>query len=192
MDPGLFRDCALIGPFTLRSAGNYSLGSSASILPDGTPFIIDYGAALNASNVRLNNYGGGTIEIRNAGAGTGSYTFDLAGNGSLDINANCSATTIVTLQGNIDLINNASGITIVDDANYQEDSLTAAIMAAGDIDGFTLEESQKLILAASVGVLAGAATTSITIEAADGSKTRITATVDADGNRSAVVKDVTG
>lgn len=66
------------------------------------------------------------------------------------------------------------------------------VLAAGDVDGFSLEEAQKLILAASVGVLAGAATTSITIDAADGSKTRITATVDADGNRTAVIKDVTG
>jgi VCBS repeat-containing protein len=65
-------------------------------------------------------------------------------------------------------------------------------MAGGDIDGYTLEESQKAILAACVGVLAGAATSTVTIEAADGSKTRITGTVDADGNRSAVVLDVTG
>jgi len=72
-------------------------------------------------------------------------------------------------------------------------TLTAAqVLAAGDIDGFTLEESHKLILSASVGILAGAATNSITIQAADGSKTRITATVDSDGNRSAVTKDVTG
>jgi len=66
------------------------------------------------------------------------------------------------------------------------------VLNAGDVDGFTLEESQKLILAASVGVLAGAATTTVTIEAADGSKDRITATVDSDGNRSLVVKDATG
>lgn len=66
------------------------------------------------------------------------------------------------------------------------------VLAAGDVDGFSLENALKLILSALVGVLAGAATSSITIQAADGSKTRITATVDEDGNRSAVVKDVTG
>jgi hypothetical protein len=66
------------------------------------------------------------------------------------------------------------------------------VLSAGDIDGYTLEESQKLNLAASTGVLSGAATTTVTIQAADGSKARLTATVDADGNRSAVIKDATG
>lgn len=68
----------------------------------------------------------------------------------------------------------------------------AAIFAGGDVDGYTLEESLKLILSACVGVLAGAGSNSITIEAADGSKTRITATVDSSGNRSVVVLDETG
>lgn len=68
----------------------------------------------------------------------------------------------------------------------------ADIFAGGDIDSYSLEESQKLILAASAGTLAGAATTTVTIQAADGSKARLTATVDADGNRSAVIKDATG
>ena len=68
----------------------------------------------------------------------------------------------------------------------------ADVLAAGDIDGYTLEEALKLSLAALTGVLAGAATTTITIEAADDSKTRLTTTVDSDGNRSAVVRDETG
>tara|TARA_R100000951_G_scaffold112182_1_gene112190 strand:- start:11322 stop:12332 length:1011 start_codon:yes stop_codon:yes gene_type:complete len=66
------------------------------------------------------------------------------------------------------------------------------VLNAGDIDGYSLEESQKLILASGVGTLSGAATTTITINAADGSKARLTATVDGDGNRSAVIKDATG
>lgn len=72
------------------------------------------------------------------------------------------------------------------------DIAAADVLAAGDVDGFTLEESQKLILAASAGTLSGAATTTVTINAADGSKARLTATVDADGNRSSVIKDATG
>jgi len=66
------------------------------------------------------------------------------------------------------------------------------VLASGDIDGFSLEESQKLILATGVGVLSGAATTAIAIQAADNSKTRVLATVDSDGNRTAVIKDATG
>jgi len=72
------------------------------------------------------------------------------------------------------------------------DISVAQIFAGGDIDGFDLEESQKLILAASAGTLSGAATTTVTITAVDGSKARLTATVDGDGNRSAVIKDATG
>lgn len=64
--------------------------------------------------------------------------------------------------------------------------------AGGDIDGFSFEDSQKIILAAAGGKLSGAATPTNILRAADDSKARITATVDADGNRSAVTLDGTG
>jgi len=89
-------------------------------------------------------------------------------------------------------LQNGDDVLVNSQHTHRISEISDAVMAAGDIDGYTLEETQKLILAASVGVLAGAATTSVTIQAADGSKTRITATVDADGNRSVVVKDATG
>lgn len=63
------------------------------------------------------------------------------------------------------------------------------VLEAGDIDGFNLEESQRVQLAALGGELSGAATSTNIIDAADGSKPRITATVDADGNRTAVTLD---
>lgn len=68
----------------------------------------------------------------------------------------------------------------------------SGIFAGGDIDGFSLEQSLKLNTAALAGKLSGAATSTNTIRAADDSKARITATVDADGNRTAVTLDVTG
>lgn len=70
--------------------------------------------------------------------------------------------------------------------------IAAAVLAAGDIDGYSLEEAQKLQLAALVGEVSGAATTTVVIRAADDSKARITATVDADGNRTALTLDETG
>jgi len=72
------------------------------------------------------------------------------------------------------------------------DITAAAVLAAGDVDGYTLEEALKLILASIAGKLSGAATTSITIRSADDSKARITATVDADGNRTALTLDAAG
>jgi hypothetical protein len=68
----------------------------------------------------------------------------------------------------------------------------AAVLAAGDVDGFTLEQTLKLCLAALAGKLSGAATTTVTIRAADDSKARVTAVVDADGNRSTVTLDAAG
>lgn len=58
-------------------------------------------------------------------------------------------------------------------------------------NGESVAETLRLIRAALVGKLAGAATTTITIRDAADSKNRITATVDADGNRSAVTVDAT-
>lgn len=76
-------------------------------------------------------------------------------------------------------------------ANFNDISVSQ-IFAGGDVDSYSLEETLKLLLSASTGVLAGAATNTITIEAADNSKTRITASVDVDGNRTSVTRDVTG
>jgi hypothetical protein len=55
----------------------------------------------------------------------------------------------------------------------------------------TLRQAVRLIRAAAVGKLSGAATTEITIRDAADTKARITATVDSNGNRSAVTTDAT-
>lgn len=70
-------------------------------------------------------------------------------------------------------------------------TIASTILAAGDVDGFSLEQTLKLCLAALAGKLSGAATSTITIRAADDSKARITATVDSTG-RTAVTLDAAG
>lgn len=58
--------------------------------------------------------------------------------------------------------------------------------------GLTPRQALRLIASATAGKLSGAATTTVTINnAVQDSKARITATVDSDGNRSAVIWDVT-
>lgn len=58
--------------------------------------------------------------------------------------------------------------------------------------GLTLRQSQRLIASASAGKVSGLATTTVIFrEAVADSKARITATVDVDGNRSAITTDVT-
>lgn len=64
--------------------------------------------------------------------------------------------------------------------------------ANGIETGLTLRQAMRLIAAANAGKLSGAATTTVAIRnAVADSKARITATVDADGNRTAVTTDLT-
>lgn len=72
------------------------------------------------------------------------------------------------------------------------DVSTADILASGDVDGFNLEETLKIILAMAAGKLSGATTPTIVIRAADDSKVRITSSSDGIGNRTATVLDGAG
>lgn len=65
-------------------------------------------------------------------------------------------------------------------------------LAAGVETGLTIRQAMRLVAAAAAGKLSGAATTTIVIRnAVADSKDRITATVDASGNRSAITLDLT-
>lgn len=63
--------------------------------------------------------------------------------------------------------------------------------ANGIETGYTPRQSDRLILAAATGKLSGAATSTVTIRDINDTKDRITATVDSNGNRTAVTKDAT-
>ena len=66
----------------------------------------------------------------------------------------------------------------------------APVQPATILEGtLTWEEAQRIILAATAGKLSGAATTNVKIRDTADSKDRIDATVDADGNRTAVTLD---
>lgn len=78
--------------------------------------------------------------------------------------------------------------------------LTASALAADAVDeiwdeifegSLTARQGLRLFLSALVGKLAGAATTTVTIRDNADTKARVTATVDADGNRTAVTLDAT-
>lgn len=102
--------------------------------------------------------------------------------------------TLGVIDSNVDAILVDTGTTLpasIDALPTAAENATA-YLAAGDIDGFTVEETMKLGLAVDTGILAGAATPTVTIQAADNSKVRVTATTDANGNRTAVTRDATG
>lgn len=66
----------------------------------------------------------------------------------------------------------------------------ALLDGANDIEtGWSLRKALRVILASCAGKLSGAASTTVTIRNVTDSKTRITATVDGDGNRTAVSHD---
>jgi hypothetical protein len=62
---------------------------------------------------------------------------------------------------------------------------------AVDVDGFTLEESLRLMAAVLVGEVSGAGTTTERFEAIDGSKERVAAVTDRFGNRTSITRDAT-
>jgi hypothetical protein len=66
------------------------------------------------------------------------------------------------------------------------------MLASGDVDGYTLEETLKICMAALAGKVSGAGTSTITFRAADDSKDRIVATVTGNGNRTSITIDSAG
>ena len=97
---------------TAGSAGNFFFNDCRSRVAGTGSVNFDFGSALNSSGLSMRNYSGG-VEIENMGAGTGTYTMSLEGNGALTINANCSATSSVALRGNFKLTDNAAGAVTV-------------------------------------------------------------------------------
>lgn len=76
----------------------------------------------------------------------------------------------------------------------ERDAIAAAFLDLADAieTGLTPRQAMRLFASALAGVLSGAATNTVTIRnAVANSKARITATVDSDGNRTAVVTDTT-
>ena len=78
----------------------------------------------------MRGYFGG-IEIKNMGANTGTYnlSFDCPA-GQIIFNANCSATSIIELRGNHRRTNNATGLTINEDARIDVGQIAAPSAAA--------------------------------------------------------------
>lgn len=112
--------CILEGTFTFGTAGDFFFENCKSgVAGTGTP-ALNYGAALNSSNVNFRLYSGG-IEIQNMGAGTGGYNMSLEGHGQLVVNANCSATSAVAIRGHFPITGDSTAIaaiTFSDDARF--------------------------------------------------------------------------
>lgn len=132
-------------------------------------------------------------------AGTSDGFKCVAGTGGVDIRGNITGDLTGNVSGSTGSV--AAGVTLAADAL---DATAIAASGANEIadalldradaveTGLTPRQAWRLEVAAAAGVLGGAATTTVTINnAVANTKPRITATVDADGNRTAVVTDVT-
>lgn len=70
-----------------------------------------------------------------------------------------------------------------------QDDVTGAVLESPIEDGLSLRQALRLMTAALAGKVSGAETTTVTIRDVNDSKSRIVATVDANGNRSALTLD---
>ena len=131
LPPSIGNVCGFFGTLTIGAEGDFTFGSSTSVFD--TTLTIDYGSGNNASSVFVTGWTGGSIEIQNAGAGTGSYRFDMTGTGDLTVNANCSADTTVKLGGAVSRNADVTGVV------YSE--LENVVDILGDVKGSTFSTS---------------------------------------------------
>ena len=122
LPPSHCTNCGLEGTFTIGTAGTFFFDNCHSGVAGTSTPVLDFGSALNSSDVNFRRYSGG-IEIQNMGAGTGSYNMSLEGWGQLIINANCSATATVAIRGHFSVTDNAGGaVTLSDAVRFDENT----------------------------------------------------------------------
>ncbi len=117
------------------------------------------------------------------------YDSLITGADTLDVQVTGMAANVITSSAI-----NADAITSTGLAASAANEIADAVFDRADSveTGLTFRQAMRLIAAAEVGKLSGAATTTIIIRnAIADSKNRITATVDASGNRSAITVDLT-
>lgn len=140
-------------------------------------------------------------------AGSGTLTADIiavsslasALSGSASISTSISAT--VPIEAALAGIGEVAGTTnltglgkleaeILPFTELSPQSLASAVLASEVEAGYNLEAAMRLILSAVAGKVSGAETTTITIRNVTDGSNRIVATVDANGNRTALTYDI--
>lgn len=171
------------GNFPSVSAGSYSLEvrKRAGGSPATTDSIVGAGSLL-WDGAALTGFNDKAILVD-----TNELQTDWVNGGRLDLIVDAIKAKTDNLPASPAAVGSAMTLT-----SGERSAIAAAILAAGDIDGFTLEETLKLCLAALAGKLSGASGTTITIRSAADDANRIVATVDSYGNRSAVTLNAAG
>lgn len=103
--------CGLSDEIELQDAGTYDyIGCHSRVAGTSTPSV-DFQSAAEVKNLNMRSYSGG-IEMKNIGAGGGTHTMSLEGNGQYVLNANCAGGTLA-VRGNFKGTDNAGGVVTV-------------------------------------------------------------------------------
>ncbi len=191
---------------TKPDVGNVdTIGGHALVQTSGKPWVLNESGNPVASYSEVTTVGNDVTSIK---AKTDNLPIDPADASDIASSFSTVNSTLSTIAGYVDTEvaaikaktdNLPSDPADASDISALIDALpTAAENAAALLDyangvetSITLKQALRLILAASAGKLSGAATTTITIRNVGDSKDRIIATVDSDGNRTAVATDLT-
>lgn len=133
----------------------------------------------------------GNVNAALLGSGTALLTITASGDVGAQANAEGTATITITASLTPYAIGHMQGIAAAG-TELSPDSLAQSLLDLQDVEtGLTVREALRLIAAATAGEVSGAATSTVTIRnAVADSKNRIVATVDGDGNRSAITYDL--
>lgn len=188
--------------------GDYAVGSTVRFLfntqkSDGTPITLagtpSVTAYKDASTTQVATGATLTVDFDSV---TGMHLVAIDTSADATFYAAGSDFSIVLAAGTVDSVSQV-GVMV---GNFSLANRTAALiasertaigtalldLAAGIETGLTLRQALRLLASAEAGKLSGAATATVVIRnAVADSKDRITATVDASGNRSAITYDLT-
>lgn len=150
------------------------LDQIVSLVANGTITFTGSATASGAANASAT----GTITISAPPATLGGI-FSATASGNIQLSANAVMTALGFME--VDLT----------PATLTADAVAQKILDESDIEtGYSMREALRLILSALAGKVSGGGTTTITIRNVTDNKNRITATVDSNGNRTAVTYNV--
>ena len=186
----------LSGLVTFSGEGSGGLNAEASISGSITVtnaelgLIVSAEASLSASGSITNAELAAVLDmIANALSASGTLNTPILG-ALAGLSAGLSGTITVSAASMVDSIGYMEA-DILPYTTLSPEGLATSLLDNNDIDtGYSLRDALKIILAATAGKVSGAETTTITFRNLPDSVDRIVATVDSNGNRTALTYDV--
>lgn len=136
------------GALTFSTAGDAFFLNTDDAAPGASKTVIDLGAAIGNTNLLMRDMAG-DFEFRNMGQAASTDSIDFEGAGSVTLDASCIG-GVVQMAGSIDFTNNGTGMTILDNARFENDKAADHILrrnaasARASVDGDTVTERSLL------------------------------------------------